>query len=132
MIQKFKEYYKKTNEEVAAATGGNGSGMGAVVTASPSATPGQTTGGSGFSTPTAGDSYGNGATVGSGDIGSGWNQAKANNKSKKKKKEKKSSTDATKTFGKNLKNVANFDSYKRGGDKNAIQKFSDFAKKSSK
>lgn len=127
---KYAEEFLKRNEDAGAgtATAGNSSGMGAVSTATPSATPGQTTGGDGFATQVAGDSYGNGG-VGSGDIGSGWNKSKSNNRKERKKKKEKSN-DATKSFGKNLNNVADFSSYKKGGDKNAIQTFTEYSKKS--
>lgn len=120
-------------ENVAAATGGNTGGMGAVVTASPSATPGQTTGGANaFSTGTAGDTYGDGGTVGSGDIGSSWSKSKANNKSKKKakkgskRKAAAKTTDVTKSYGAQIKNTFDIKNYKQGG---SVQSFSEFTKK---
>ena len=142
------EHNSKMSENVGAAVAGNTGGMGAVVTASPSASPGQTTGGGdGFSTGVAGDSYGNGGTVGSGDIGSGWGKSKANNKAKRKKKkadkkakktEKKTTkakakatktTDATKSMGKGINNTFDIKDFKQGPN---IESFTEYSKKSKK
>lgn len=59
---------------VAAVSAATVAGMGPVVSAQPSSIPGQTISSSAnsFSTPGVGSTYGNGGTVGSGDIGSGW------------------------------------------------------------
>lgn len=135
------EFDSKSNmkENVGAAVTGNGGGMGAVVSAQASASPGQTTGGGdGFSTPVAGDSYGDGGGVGSGDIGSGWSKSKANNKNKKKKRKKgkkgktakaTKSTDATKSMGKGINNTFDINNYKQGPN---IESFTEFSKKAKK
>jgi len=108
------------------ATVGNVSSMGAVVTAQPSSVPGQTIGIGNFSTPSAGDSYGSGGIVGSGDIGSNWATSISNNKTKRKKHKIK---DIIKKYGKNIKNVAKYVDYKQGGTRNAIKTFSEYIKK---
>lgn len=108
---------------VAAASGANGSGMGAVVTAQPSATPGQTIGGN-----NVGDSYGDGGTVGSGDIAVG-NNRNVRKRPEKSRRKKKAKAQAMK-MAKNMKNVFKGDEYKQGGDKNAsLMSFSDFQNK---
>jgi hypothetical protein len=63
-----------------------GGGMGAVVTSTPSAIPGQTMGGNGV-----GPSFGEGGIVGSGDIGAGYinNRLNVVNTRKEKRKRKK-------------------------------------------
>lgn len=67
-------------EDVGTVNMGMVSGMGPVMGSTPSSVPGQTTSAGGFSTQSAGDSFGNGGITGSGDIGSGWAQSVANNK----------------------------------------------------
>ena len=112
---------------VAGAVASNGSGMGAVVTAQPSATPGQTLGGN-----NVGDSYGDGGTVGSGDIavGSNKNIIKRPEKSRRKKKAKAQVKDIVKNMGKNIKNTFKESDYKKAGDKDAhLMSFSTFSKK---
>ncbi len=106
------------NEDgVGAVSGGNVSGMGAVVTSQPSSIPGNTTG----------------ATTGSGDIGSNWNTSKNLNRnvisrptgSRRKQKMKAKAKEMLKNFSNQFKG----DEYKQGGDKNShIMKFTDFKK----
>lgn len=114
-INQFKE---TLNEDgVAAVSGGNVSGMGAVVTSQPSSIPGNTTA----------------ATTGSGDIGSNWDTAKNLNRnvisrpdgSRRKKKMKAKAKEMVKNFANQFKGGE----YKQGGDKNVhIMKFTDFKK----
>ena len=114
----------KMDEDVAVAS--NGSGMGAVVTAQPSATPGQTLGGN-----NVGDTYGNGGTVGSGDIGVGLNRniRKRPEKSRRKKKAQAQVKDMVKKMGNNIKNTFKESDYKKGGGKKAnLMSFSTFSK----
>ncbi len=107
------------NEDgVGAVSGGNVSGMGAVVTSQPSSIPGDTAG----------------ASTGSGDIGSGLSDSKNLNRnvisrpdgSRRKKKLKARVKEMAKGFANQFKGGE----YKQGGDKNAhIMKFSDFGNK---
>lgn len=69
------EFEEDLNEDISSVAG-----MGPVISSQPSSVPGQTTSNGGFSTPSAGDTFGNGGVVGSGDIGSGWSQSITNNK----------------------------------------------------
>lgn len=112
-------------ENVGTASAGNGSGMGAVVTASPSSSPGQTTG-SNFSTPTSGDSIGGGGTVGSGDVGVGLYNATSKRKSRRKEKTKAKVKDMAKKMAKNINNTFDIKDYKQGGN---IKSFSEYSKK---
>lgn len=63
-ISEYAEYHS-INENVGYANNGNIQGMGAVLSAQPSGIPGQT----GYGTGIAGDTFGNGGSVGSGDYG---------------------------------------------------------------
>ena len=63
-IAEYAEYHS-INENVGYATPGNIQGMGAVLSPQPSGIPGQT----GYGTGIAGDAFGNGGAVGSGDYG---------------------------------------------------------------
>ncbi len=76
------EFEEEISEDVGVGTVNMGSlaGMGPVMGSQPSSIPGQTTSTGGFSTPSAGDSFGSGGVVGSGDIGSNWSNSIANNK----------------------------------------------------
>jgi hypothetical protein len=114
------------NEEgVAGAVAGNGTGMGAVVTSQPSSVPGQTIGSN-----TVGDSFGEGGTVGSGDISAGALQKGIKTKSRRQKKKEAQA----KEFVKNMKNSFKDGMYKKGGEKGSsdIKSFSEFTKKSKK
>jgi len=109
---------KTLNEDgVAAVSGGNVSGMGAVVSSQPSSIPGNSSA----------------ATTGSGDIGSGWNQSKDNNRNIIKRpigsRRKNKMKAIVKGMSKKFANQFNGDEYKKGGDKNAhIMTFTDFTK----
>jgi hypothetical protein len=114
---KYMKYRMKEstiNEDgVACASGGNVSGMGAVITSQPSAIPGDT----------------GGATTGSGDIGAGTNRnviARPNG-SRRKKKMKAQAKEMAKNFANQFKG----DEYKQGGDKGVanIMSFTDYNKK---
>ncbi len=125
-VMRFDEF-SKINEDggVAAATGGNVSGMGAVVSAQPSQTPGQTTGGG----SNAGDSFGNGGVVGSGDIaardkGKSFGYGGRKSKRGKKKKDKKAK------MGNQIDSVSDY--IKTSGSNTDVTKFSDFQAKDSK
>lgn len=74
-IDQFKKW-SKTNEDLGVAMSGASSGMGAVVTSTPSAVSGETGGGY-----NVGDSFGHGGIVGSGDVSGGaWVYNKQNSK----------------------------------------------------
>jgi hypothetical protein len=75
----YPEFEEEIIENVGTVNMGTVAGMGPVVGSMPSSVPGQTTSAGGFSTPSAGDSFGEGGVVGSGDIGSGWVNSIANN-----------------------------------------------------
>ncbi len=111
----FRLYESLLNEDgVACASGGNVSGMGAVITSQPSSIPGDTAG----------------ATTGSGDIGAGINRnviARPNG-SRRKKKMKAKAKEMAKSFANQFKG----DEYKQGGDKGVsnIMSFIDYNKKS--
>lgn len=99
-----------------------GEGMGAVVPAIPSETPGETS-----LTYNVGDTFGNGGRVGSGDVGMVFNRnvIKRPNGSRRKNKLKAQ----VKAMSKNMKNVYKKDMYKTGGNVGNIKSFSDFTKK---
>jgi hypothetical protein len=122
------EAEETVNEEggVATAVAGNGSGMGAVVTSTPSSIPGQTIGSN-----TVGGSFGEGGTVGSGDIGAGSiNRNVIPRKSRRKERAK----TKAKEWAKNMKNFFKQGTYKKGGDENApsLMSFSEFSGKGKK
>lgn len=107
---------KILNEDgVACATGGNTSGMGAVITSQPSSIPGDASG----------------ATTGSGDIGSNWGSVATNRNVIPRKGNSKK--DKMKKLAKQYANQFKGDEYKQGGDKDVakmpnIKNFSDFIK----
>lgn len=120
-----KSYYEENNKldedgGVACATGGNTSGMGAVVTSQPSSIPGDVAG----------------ATTGSGDVGSGF----VNRNVRSRPKPRGASKTQKEKIVSSLKNMANSysdktDTYKKAGDKDAtsmkpkgIKSFFDFSK----
>lgn len=116
-IPQIKDRMGLNEDGVAAVSGGNVSGMGAVVTSQPSSIPGNTSG----------------ATTGSGDIGSGWDSSKNLNRnvisrpdgSRRKKKMRAKAKEMAKGFANQFKGGE----YKQGGDKDAhIMKFTDFSK----
>ena len=114
------------SEEVASATAANGSGMGAVVSPQPSNVPGQTIGGN-----NAGDSFGDGGIVGSGDISAGQIKNKNVFQRPTKSRRKNKMKAKAKEMAKNLKNTFKGNEYKQGGDKTShLMSFTDFSNKS--
>ncbi len=103
----------RTNE-IACATPGNVSGMGAVVSPQAGSVPGTMIG----------------ATTGSGDIGSGWSPSVANNANRNIIKRPVTSRKKKKAMSalKNFANQYKAGEYKEGGSRGAILSFSDYTK----